>query len=58
MSSTKMLLIEITFFNEETGEIEKKLLKHYEGSYGYEVRGLFEKLGEQIAKMVDPYDDY
>jgi hypothetical protein len=57
MASTKMLLVEITIFDDETGEVETRAIKTYQGNYGYEVRNFFERLGERFAKLIDPYDD-
>lgn len=57
MASTKILLVELTIFDDETGEIEKRIVKTYQGSYGYEVRRFFDRLGEQFAKLIDPYDN-
>ena len=57
MANTKILLVEVTIFDEETGEIERKIIKNYQGHYGYEVFTLFEQLGEQFARRIDPYYD-
>lgn len=56
MASTRTLLVEVTLFDEDTGEVEMKVIKTYQGSYGYEARGFFERLGEQFAKLMDPYE--
>ena len=48
------LLVQITLFNEETGEVLKSAVHTYTGSYHWEVREMFSKLGEQLADAVDP----
>jgi len=51
------VLIEITIFDEVTDEVISKILRTYDGSYGYEVERTFEQLGEKVAKIIDPQHD-
>jgi hypothetical protein len=52
----KALLIQITIYDEVTGAVAEQQMHVYDGSYGYEVRDIFYRLGEQVAPKVDPYD--
>lgn len=54
----KAILIQVTVFDEETGAAELTVVKTYEGSYGYEVRRMFERLGEKFSRLIDPSDDF
>ena len=53
----KALLVQVTVFDEDTGDIEQTIVKTYEGNYGYEIRSFFERLGERFSKLLDPYDE-
>ena len=48
------VLVQITLFSEETGEVVKSTVHTYTGSYHWEVTRMFEKIGEEVANAVDP----
>jgi len=50
----KSLILEVTIFDNETGEVLKKIIKSCETSYGYDVERLFSRIGEEMATVVDP----
>lgn len=53
----KALLIEITVYEEDTGEVTSRHVETYTGSYGYEVKNMFDRLGEKFAPIADPYSE-
>lgn len=54
----KALLIQVTVYDDETREVGQQFVRHYEGSYGYEVEKVFDVLGQKVAKVIDPdYED-
>ena len=52
---SKQLLIEVTVYDEETGEVFSRHVETYTGSYGYEVENMFDRLGQKFAPIADPY---
>lgn len=54
---SKALLIQVKVFDTETHEVVQQVVQHYDGTYGYEVERVFRTLGENMAKVVDPYHD-
>lgn len=49
------VLIEVTIFDPNAeGEVKQRLVRVYNGDYHWEVRQSFERLGELVAKIVDP----
>jgi len=53
--NNKALLIEVTVYDEETGEVFSRHVETYTGSYHYEVTGMFDRLGAKFAPIADPY---
>ncbi len=54
---SKDVLIEVTIYDDESGEVSERLVVNYSGEYGWEITQAFEKLGERIASKVDPSHD-
>ena len=52
---SRALLIEVTAYDEDTGEVFSRHVETYTGSYHYEVAAMFDKLGEKFAPVADPY---
>jgi len=55
MSNGKAILIDITVYDDETGEVFNRHVETYTGSYGYEVESMFDRLGRKFAPIADPY---
>lgn len=57
---SKALIIHVEVYDLETGVVESQTVYDYDSrcGLGYEVRNVFERLGAQFAKIVDPQDDY
>lgn len=51
------LFIQVTIYDDETGEVERVLADHYGDNLGYEVSRLFDQMGEKVRKIVDPSSD-
>lgn len=52
-----LIITEIKIIDEDTGVVEETIIKTHDGSYGYEVASFFRKIGEKIAKDIDPTYD-
>jgi len=48
------ILIEVTTYDDTSGEVLSKRIITNIGSYGYEIESAFSDLGEEIARHVDP----
>lgn len=51
------LLIQVTIYNEESGEVSAQFVKTYESNYGYEVERIFDDLGDKFSVIVDPHHE-
>mgnify|MGYP001608882793 CR=1 FL=1 len=54
---SKDVLIEVTIYDDESGEVSDRVIVNYRGEYGFEITRTFEQLGERIARKVDPSHD-
>jgi transposase len=52
---SKAIFVQVTIYDETTQTVEQQIVRHYDGSYGYEVEAMLRKLGEELAPKVDPY---
>jgi hypothetical protein len=52
---SRALLIEVTVYDDATGEVFSRHVETYTGSYGYEVTSMFDKIGAKFAPVADPY---
>ena len=55
---SKAILVQITVFEGDDTDSSNRVLEQfvhtYDGSYGFEVESMFEKLGRQMGRTVDP----
>ncbi len=51
---SKDVLIQITIYDDETGDVVKQIVENYSGEYAFEIVRFFEIVGEKVAKMIDP----
>ena len=51
----KAIIVQVTVYNKETGVVEQQVVNVYDGSYGYEVERMFERLGESFGKVIEPH---
>ena len=55
---SKALLIQVTVYEgddtDRSNSVTEQHVHVYDGSYGYEVSSLFDKLGRRYASVVDP----
>lgn len=51
-----MIVVRVTV-TDDAGLVTEELVRWSESSYGYETERMFEALGKQVAKKVDPNYD-
>lgn len=48
------MLVQTTILDDDSEEVKQVIFKTYDGSHGWEIESLFRKLGERVAKIIDP----
>ena len=56
---SKAILVQVTVYEDDdtdrTNQVVAQFVHTYNGSYAYEVETMFSKLGEKLAKIIDPH---
>lgn len=52
--SSKSIIVQVSIYDDDTGLVEQTIVKPYDARYAWDTVDMFEYLGKQVAKILDP----